>query len=121
MTIRIADIRVEWPRIKDAVAALCFDDRPEDVYADCKHGRASLLVYKDAFAVTKLETNQHSGLKQVYIWKAYAPNVMREVEADLFDLFRSEGAVAAIMASQREEWAAVAGWEPVTTLYRRAL
>lgn len=120
MTIRIADIRVEWPRIKDAVAALCFDDRPEDVYADCKHGRASLLVYKDAFAITKLETNQHSGLKVVHIWKAYAPQVMQEVEAELFDLFRSEGAIAVIMSSQRDGWAS-AGWEPVATIYRRAL
>lgn len=122
--IRIADIRQEWPRIKDAVTALCHDgiDRPEDVYAACKHDVAILLVCDEGFAVVALETMQHTGRKQLFIWKLYCPGGLgTDLQAEFEEQARKWGATSLYMGSPRAGWRNIEGWSEETTFYRRVL
>lgn len=119
--IRVADIRQEWDRIKDAVAALCTDDRPEDVYAACKHDAATLLVCEEGFAVVVLETAQHTGQKQLFVWKCHCPGGLEKYQSELDEIARKYGASSMYMSSRRKGWQNTPGWDEDTTFYRRAL
>ncbi len=123
--IRVADIRLEWDRIKDAVASICHagQDRPEDVYAACKFGHASLLVTDDAFAICFVETNKNTGIKQMMIWKAHGDiyGAMERHQPELDAMAKEQGCTSILIGSPRAAWRKIAGWTEELTYYRRAI
>lgn len=125
MKLEIADVRREWEHIKDAVAELCADGqaRAEDVYADCKHGKASLLICADGFLVVRIETCNYTGQTMMFVWLAHA-NIVGAVEKyqpELDRIAREQGATVIRMNSTRKGWERAEGWHLVTSVYERRL
>ena len=73
----VANIRQEWDWVKigiqeilDAQTQLTF--RPEDVYAECVSGAATLFVDEhQSFAVTTVEVDRFTGQNTFLIWLAW--------------------------------------------------
>ena len=72
MELKPADIRREWPRIRDAVAAILAGDgeTPEEVYAECRFGRAQLYVCAQGFVVLKKYLREDNGCPELLVWLA---------------------------------------------------
>lgn len=125
MSLRIADIRVEWPRIKDAVTELCKDgpERAEDVYAACVYGKATLLTCEDGFIVCRIEQCAYTTRQIMFIWKASATiyGAVDKWQAEVDRIAKEQGATMLQMASTRSGWKRVDGWSELTTIYARTL
>tara|TARA_B100000401_G_C52117451_1_gene398704 strand:- start:56 stop:472 length:417 start_codon:yes stop_codon:yes gene_type:complete len=73
----VGDVRQEWDWVKvgvqeilDAQPQLTF--RPEDVYADCIAGKATLFIDEyQSFAVTTIEVDRFTGQNTFLIWLAW--------------------------------------------------
>lgn len=123
MTIRIADIRAEWDRIKDAVAEACAPDRAEDAYASCKFGKSSLLLSDDgAGAIAHVKEDPFTGENVFWVWCAFGPpgSIERNL-ADLDELARQQGCTVMRHEAYRKAWDRIPGWKAKTTLYERRL
>ena len=74
---RAANIREEWHWVAPELAALLEDNPdvralPEDVYADCKMGRAQLWVTDGYTLITEFEVDEYSGERDLCIAYAWA-------------------------------------------------
>ena len=73
----IGDIRREWDWVRVGIEEILdkqpqFTFRPEDVYAECINGTATLFIdTNNNFAVTTIETDRHTGKKTFLIWLAW--------------------------------------------------
>ena len=72
----IANIRVEWDWVKTGIEEILADQpqltyRPEDVYAECVNGTATLFIQGRNFAITQMEVDQYSSNKTFLIWLAW--------------------------------------------------
>lgn len=123
MTLRIADIRVEWDRIKSDVSEVLHGERPEDVYAACRFGRASLVMADDgAFCVCRTEVDGFTGETVCWVWVLHGPpGTLRRNLDDFDDLARKNGAVVMRQASRIEAWSNMPGWVKGDTIYERRL
>jgi hypothetical protein len=84
--MRPADIRREWDRIKGHVADILGDDeRPEEVYAECRSGKAHLYLCDHGFVVLKRYVRDDTGEPEVLIWLGYG-----EGGKDLANLYLPE-------------------------------
>lgn len=77
MELRPADIRREWPRIRAAVTAILAGDEetPEEVYAECRYGRAQLYVCEQGFVVLKKYPREDSARPELLVWLAQGEGV----------------------------------------------
>ena len=73
----VADIRKEWDWVKVGIEEILEGQpqetfRPEDVYAECVNGGASLFIdeYKN-FVVTQIEVDRYAGHKTFLVWLAW--------------------------------------------------
>ena len=72
----IANIRVEWDWVKTGIEEILTSQpqltyRPEDVYAECVNGTATLFTQGRNFAITQMEVDQYSNNKTFLIWLAW--------------------------------------------------
>ena len=72
---RMANIREEWYWVRQVIEELLQDNPdvdaiPEDIYADCRAGRAHLWVADDYVLITEFEISNYSGRRDLCI--AYA-------------------------------------------------
>lgn len=119
--LTITDIRVAWPQIRDQVAALCTDERPEDLYAACLYGKASLLMCEDGYVICRLQEDNTTGQQQMWIWQASASisGAVEKYQHELDQLCIKSGASVMMMASSRKGWRKTDGWEESHTIYVR--
>lgn len=125
MKLQIADIRLKWDEIKAHVAALCegHPERPEDIYAACVYGKASLLMCEDGYAICKLSECKYTGETIMWVWQASA-SIYGAIEKYLPELerfARENGAVVMQHSSQRLGWQRLHGWKASHTVYERRL
>jgi hypothetical protein len=131
--IQPADIRKVYrhilPGLVDIIEKTNAEWWPEDIYADCKHGKAFLYTQVDDpqnFVVLELHECPYRGHKILWVLAAYS------VENDAFEWCRHEverlGAEAGCdyisFASPRKGWeklATFAGYEAGITHYKKAL
>ena len=74
---RFADVRAEWHWVGPAIAELLEDNPdvqaiPEDIYADCKSGKAHLWVSPHYVVITEFEITEYSGERNLCISYAWA-------------------------------------------------
>lgn len=73
----VADIRKEWDWVQIGVKEILLGQpqltyRPEDVYADCVTGAATLFIDEHQnFAVTTVEVDKFTGTSTFLIWLAW--------------------------------------------------
>lgn len=73
----VADIRKEWDWVQIGVREILLGQpqlayRPEDVYADCVTGAATLFIDEHQnFAVTTVEVDRFTGASTFLIWLAW--------------------------------------------------
>ena len=126
MTIYLADIRQKWDFVRPGLERMCerMDTgwRPEDVYADCKHGVAWLYLAEgdEGFMVVREHINMHSAERSMYVWVMYAyegENAIDRYMPDLDKLARENGYTKVIMDSPRRGWQRKEGWKEQMTTY----
>lgn len=122
-----ADIRKVWDRVRPGLEELVkeydTDWRPEDVYAFCTTGRASLYLLgeDEGFLVARKQANPFTGETSFFVWAAWGKGMLRDkYMADLERVAREEGASVLVHESKRPAFARV-GWEPLFTTYQRRL
>jgi hypothetical protein len=126
-TLQPADITIEWPRIRERVAELLSEgwpERPEDVYADCKHGRATLMMDEDgSFLVCRLDPVPNSTERVLFIWLASAAFVgaIDTYQPQIDAMAQREGVKTMRMWSKRSGWRKVEQWREVWTMYERVI
>lgn len=105
MNLRETDIRLAWPKIKDQVASILQgDDRPEELYAQCRLGNASLFTADDGFVVLRKTECPDTGEKECLVWVAYGSgeNMIQRYLAELREIAKSTGCVALVCRTRRE-------------------
>lgn len=68
-----ADIRRHWLDIRDKVEEIC--GHCEEIYAQCRFGRAQLYVVHDGFVVLRETSVAETGAKECLVWIAYGTGV----------------------------------------------
>ncbi|AXQ30439.1 hypothetical protein D0B54_17925 [Solimonas sp. K1W22B-7] len=101
-----ADIRREWPRIAAQVAAILQGDEetPEEVYAECRFGRAQLYRSADGFVVLKKYPREDTGRPELLLWLAHGEggrDLLRQYQPQLIDIARAVGAATLAFRSRR--------------------
>ena len=76
----IADIRKEWDWVKVGVKEILIDQpqltyRPEDVYAECVNGNATLFVLGKNFAITTVYLDKYTDDKIFLGWLTWGKNM----------------------------------------------
>ena len=76
----IADIRKEWDWVKVGVKEILIDQpqltyRPEDVYAECVSGNATLFVLGKNFAITTVYLDRYTDDKIFLLWLTWGKNM----------------------------------------------
>ena len=76
----IADIRKEWDWVKVGVKEILIDQpqltyRPEDVYAECVSGNATLFVLGKNFAITTVYLDKYTDDKIFLGWLTWGKNI----------------------------------------------
>lgn len=71
--VTTADIREHWHWVRQGIEEILEEHKhltfiPEDVYAECKAGRALLWVGPEVWAVTTVERDQFTGAQTCLIW-----------------------------------------------------
>lgn len=104
--LQAADIRLHWDRIKGPIAQILESDgdRPEDVYADCRHGKAFLYVCEHGFVVLRRYLREDNGRPEVLIWLGYGEGgreLLAMYQSQLEDLARSVGADTLVFRTRR--------------------
>ena len=96
----VADIRREWDWVKLGIEEIIAEQpqltyRPEDVYAACVNGEATLFVRKGVsgndFAVTQMEFDKYSGDKIMTMWLAHIEQRGRKQAIELMEFFDQVG------------------------------
>ena len=87
---RMADIREEWHWVRQVIAELIeenpdVDAIPEDIYADCRAGRAHLWVADDYVLITEFEISNYSGKRHLCIAYAKATSQGGKLAPDALD------------------------------------
>ena len=76
----VADIRKEWDWVKVGVKEILIDQpqltyRPEDVYAECVNGNATLFVLGKNFAITTVYLDKYTDDKIFLGWLTWGKNI----------------------------------------------
>ena len=76
----IADIRKEWDWVKVGVKEILIGQpqltyRPEDVYAECVNGNATLFVLEKNFAITTVYLDKYTDDKIFLGWLTWGKNI----------------------------------------------
>ena len=76
----VADIRKEWDWVKVGVKEILIDQpqltyRPEDVYAECVSGNATLFVLGKNFAITTVYLDKYTDDKIFLGWLTWGKNI----------------------------------------------
>jgi hypothetical protein len=82
--IEAVDIRLVWNAIRPGIESIhagmpWVDWIPEDLYAACILGEAAVIIKPDtnpgdAFMIVRMDTNNRSGEKTLFIWIAWSPD-----------------------------------------------
>tara|TARA_R100001082_G_scaffold67978_1_gene38521 strand:- start:83 stop:499 length:417 start_codon:yes stop_codon:yes gene_type:complete len=76
----VADIRKEWDWVKVGIEEILEGQpqetfRPEDVYAECVNGTATLFIDEHKnFSVTQIEVDRYAGHKTLLLWVSWRSN-----------------------------------------------
>ena len=96
--LEAVDIRLVWNAIRPGIESVhagmpWVDWIPEDIYSDCLTGKAAVFLRSgsepgDAFGVVRVDTNERTGVKVLFIWIAWCPDEVgaAEVHRDLDQL-----------------------------------
>jgi hypothetical protein len=123
-----ADIRKEWPWIRPLLerfsGRFTTDWKPEDVYADCVHGKAFLYtaIEDRGFMVVKEFENRFTGEPLLHVWilcmEEDTPHgAIAKYMPALHDLARQYGYKKVTMESPRRAWAKHPQWREGMTTY----
>lgn len=120
--ITISPIRDVWLRIRPALEALSAHPdvtwRPEDVYAACLYGDASLWCEGDSFAVLRCVVDEFSGRRILWVWVACGDGLNDQLPR--LDAYARERGYAEIrMSSSRPGWHRMPGWSHVESSFKR--
>lgn len=93
---------------------------PEDVYAACVHGHASLYTGPEGFIVLKDIADAHTGENVLWVWIACGRGIV-PIQSKLDEFARSRGYKRLRMRSPRPGWKRINGWTPIETTFERTL
>lgn len=93
---------------------------PEDIYADCVNGNASLWFEDGSFLVLKSYIDELTLNRVLYVWIAYGKDLLSRQE-QLDAHARAEGFDEIRLTSPRQGWAGVEGWRFMDATYSRKL
>jgi GNAT superfamily N-acetyltransferase len=87
---RFADVRAEWHWVGPIINELLEDNPdvqaiPEDIYADCKSGKAHLWVSDHYVLITEFEVTEYSGEINLCISYAHAINRGQKLGIEVMD------------------------------------
>tara|TARA_R110002020_G_scaffold141264_1_gene312931 strand:+ start:216 stop:659 length:444 start_codon:yes stop_codon:yes gene_type:complete len=82
--LEVVDIRLVWNAVRPGVEQIhanlpWVDWRPEDIYAACTNGDSALITKQgvdasEAFMIVRMDVNQRTGEKILFIWLAWCPD-----------------------------------------------
>ncbi len=105
MALKPADIRREWPRIRQEVAAILAgdDEPPEELYAECRFGRAQLYTCPEGFVVLKKYRREDNGRPELLLWMAQGAGggLLRRYLPQLEQIARDTGAATLAFRTRR--------------------
>lgn len=119
-----ADVRVEWPRIKAAVAEACGTYPPEEVYHACRTGEAHLYVCEDGFVVLKGYKRHDSGTDEVLIllaWGQGQDSLVITRLPEIEEIARKSGAKTLAYRRLKDSPWHTNGWRMRATEYEKEL
>lgn len=121
------DIRLCWDQIRSGLEftqkKISAPWRPEDIYAACVSGQASLYTGETGFVVVQPQQNRLDGSPELLVWVAYAEgqgNIERHQEA-VDQLARDYGFARLVFWSNRTGFIKLPGWTPTAMVYVREL
>ena len=129
----IANIRVEWDWVKPGIEKILAEQpqltyRPEDVYAECVNGTATLFTQGRNFVITQMEVDQYSSNKIFLLWLAWTEERGLNHAASLIAFFeqiaRDCGCTIIEIKSpvdKLEGYIIENGWDLYTRVFRRKL
>ncbi len=126
-TLVLKEVREVWDAIRPGLEQVRQKTgapwRAEDVYAACVVGQASVYVGETGFVVVQAKTDPFSGAPELFVWVAYAEGQgnLERFQAAVDELARDHEFTKLTMWSNRPGFARVPGWQPVATVYERAL
>ena len=124
-SLPFTNIREVWPAVRAGLENLkqkCPGVRwlPEDVYAECVNGSASLCYENGRFIILKFYEDELTGAKVIWVWIAYGEGINGEQER-LDAYAKTHGYNELRLTSSRPGWARTEGWEFMEATYRRKL
>ena len=89
----VTDIRAHWHWIRPIIEDILMDCPqftyiPEDVYAECKSGKAHCWVHSGGFLVSRFELDAYSGEKSFFIWAAGAVEMGHDLATRFGEFFK---------------------------------
>ena len=120
---QLADIRTAWDSIKQSVEQIRVDCkvewRSEDVYAQCYAGHAFLWMCDDGFMVVKIQCNQFTLAKELFVWICWSGHAkgISEYMPDIKDFAAEHQCKKVVFGSPRKGFSKLADqnqWRQVT-------
>lgn len=123
------DIRQAWDKVRPGLEEIHSGQdcewRPEDVYAFCTTGRASLYLAEsdEGFAVLRKHANTFTGEVTIFIWAVWGEGdrILERYWPELERIAKGEGASVLKFESKRPGFSRLEGWEVGFTTYERRI
>jgi hypothetical protein len=91
-----ADIRLKWDWIKPKLEAMFAGsrERPEELYAACRYGHATLYTSDDAFVVFEPQIDRSTGETAAFVWAFWCDtgSAVERYTPQLIEIAKSGGA-----------------------------
>lgn len=130
--LEAVDIRQCWERVREWIEEVIEkvgpqDWRPEDIYAACATGHATLFCDagdREGLVVISMNHNPFTGEKFMFVWLAYsrgnASQAIETYENQLMEIARKEGCAYVEHESTRRGFERRPGWMMGNTTFRRS-
>lgn len=123
--LAFTNIREVWPTVRAGLEDMRvrFPDIrwiPEDVYAECVNGNASLWIDNGNFLVLKSYVDELTLSRVLYVWIAYGKDLICQ-QSRLDAYAKEQGYNEIRLTSPRQGWAGIEGWQFIDATYSRKL
>jgi hypothetical protein len=119
----VTDLRAEWPRIRGYLEALLnktdYEWIPEDVYMECRLGRAAVFISEDGCLVTKLIHDEMFDETTLFVWAAFSTHgdAIAHYQPEVVKIAQSANAAKIQFTSSRRGMDKLPDWQQGDTIY----